>query len=384
MERTLIKNVGTLVTGDIGSPLAEADAILIEGSHISYVGMTGNLESSEYERVIDAAGMTLLPGLIDSHIHPAIGEYTPMQNMIGYIGSYLHGGTTTMISNGEVLLPGQPRGVDGLKALAIFAAQSYQNYRPSGVKVRGGTLLLREGFSEEDFAELSRLGVRRGKLLYEIKPEIGARYASWARNHNLKLLMHCGGTSVPGGLSTTPEQVLKIRPHVLAHLNGGPTAMPPEAINTLIDETRGMIELVLCGNPRAAIAIIAKVLREDQLERVILGTDTPTGSGIIPLGMWQLINLLTGFSDLKPEVAICLATGNTARFYGLGSGFIREGSAADLILADAPAGSAAPDTLGAIAAGDIPAIALVMIDGEIVVEGSRNSSPPKRRLKIER
>ena len=108
MERTLIKNVGTLVTGDIGSPLAEADAILIEGSHISYVGMTGNLESSEYERVIDAAGMTLLPGLIDSHIHPAIGEYTPMQNMIGYIGSYLHGGTTTMISNGEVLLPGQP------------------------------------------------------------------------------------------------------------------------------------------------------------------------------------------------------------------------------------------------------------------------------------
>ena len=98
--------------------------------------------------------------------------------------------------------------------------------------------------------------------------------------------------------------------------------MPPEAINTLIDETRGMIELVLCGNPRAAIAIIAKVLREDQQERVILGTDTPTGSGIIPLDV-AADQPLTGFSDLKPEVAICLATGNTARFYGLGSGFIR-------------------------------------------------------------
>ena len=158
MKKRVIKNIGRLVTGDIEHPLARADCIGIEGSRITYVGPEEGLGPGGEQDVIDAGGMTALPGLIDTHIHPAIGEYSPMQDISGYIGNYLHGGTTSMISNGEVLIPGQPRDRESIKALAIFAAKCYQNHRPAGVKVQGGTLLLGDGFTEADFARYQEKG----------------------------------------------------------------------------------------------------------------------------------------------------------------------------------------------------------------------------------
>jgi imidazolonepropionase-like amidohydrolase len=55
--------------------------------------------------VIDAGGMTAIPGLIDSHVHITFGDYTPRQRTVGYLESYLHGGTTTAISASEVHVP---------------------------------------------------------------------------------------------------------------------------------------------------------------------------------------------------------------------------------------------------------------------------------------
>ena len=65
-----------------------------------------------------------LPGLIDSHVHPVAGDWTPRQNQLGWIDSCLHGGVTTMISAGEVHMPGRPKDVVGLKALAITAQRT--------------------------------------------------------------------------------------------------------------------------------------------------------------------------------------------------------------------------------------------------------------------
>jgi len=86
-------------------------------------------------RVIDANGTTLAPGLIDSHVHPVAGDWTPRQNQIGWIDSCLHGGVTTMISAGEVHMPGRPKDVVGVKAMAITAQRAFAAVRPSGVKV---------------------------------------------------------------------------------------------------------------------------------------------------------------------------------------------------------------------------------------------------------
>ena len=55
---------------------------------------------------------------------------------------------------------------------------------------------------------------------------------------------------------------------------------------------------------------------------------------------------------------------------------------ADLVIMDAPMGSVGEDTLADIEAGDVPAVSMVLVDGEIVVAGSRNTPPPVRKPEV--
>jgi enamidase len=105
MASLLLKNIGTLVTGDLKNPLRSADSIFIEDGIIREIG---NGFGRKADRVIDAAGITAMPGLIDSHSHPSIGEYTPAQNSLSWITHYMHGGVTALVSAGELHLPGLP------------------------------------------------------------------------------------------------------------------------------------------------------------------------------------------------------------------------------------------------------------------------------------
>ena len=77
-----------------------------------------------------------------------------------------------------------------------------------------------------------------------------------------------------------------------------------------------------------------------------------------------------------------MATGNTARVHKLPRGTIAEGMEADLVIMDAPMGSVGEDALAAIEAGDVPAVGMVLVDGEIVVAKSRNTPPPVRKPKV--
>ena len=58
---------------------------------------------------------------------------------------------------------------------------------------------------------------------------------------------------------------------------------------------------------------------------------------------------LASLGGIAPEVAVCLATGNTARVHRLETGTIAVGREADIALVDAPQGSAADSALGALA-----------------------------------
>ena len=113
--KTLIRNIGQIVSGDIAKPLLDGDSIVIADGKIVAVGR--GLDD-DADTVIDARGSTVVPGLIDSHCHPVFGDFTPRQRTIDFIDSGLNGGITTMISAGEVHLPGRPKDIVGLKALA--------------------------------------------------------------------------------------------------------------------------------------------------------------------------------------------------------------------------------------------------------------------------
>jgi enamidase len=379
--RTLITNIGQIVSGDIARPLLDGDAILVEDGRIRALGRGLDADA---DTVIDARGSTAIPGLIDSHCHPVFGDFTPRQRTVDFIDSGLNGGVTTAISAGEVHLPGRPKDIVGLKALAIVAAKAYANLRPSGVKVHGGAPILELGLVESDFAEMAAAGV---KLVGEIglgsvrTGKDAAPMVAWAKRHGMTVTIHTGGPSIAGSNPISAEVVLEARPHVVGHINGGTTSMSEREIDSLVD-TDMALEIVHCGNGRTALHTLRRAAEARALDRVILGNDAPSGTGVVPLGILRTIAHLTSLGDVAPELAVCMATGNTARIYKLPVGVLAEGREADVCLIDAPVGSVGRTALEALSHGDLFGISMVLIDGQIRIGRSRNTPPAARAAEV--
>ena len=183
-QKLVIKNIGQILSGKLEEPLIDGDCVIAVDGRITDIGRYSDLDSDQATQIVDAHGVTLAPGLIDSHVHPVIGDYTPRQQQLNWIDSCLHGGVTTMISAGEVHAPGRPKDIVGLKAMAIASQRWYENFRPSGVKMLAGAPVIEEGMVESDFKELADAGV---KLLGEVglgsvkAGETAAQMVKWAR-----------------------------------------------------------------------------------------------------------------------------------------------------------------------------------------------------------
>jgi len=381
MGTLVIKNIGSIFTGDIREPFIDGPVSLFaEAGKIKSI--EGGGSTFDGDRVIDAGGMTVCPGLIDSHSHPVFGDFTPRQSQLNFIESSLHGGVTSMISAGEVHLPGRPTNPKGTKALALLAHLSFAKARPAGVKVYGGALILEKGLVEDDFRELAADGVWLvGEIgLGSIKAAAEAKMmVEWAKRYGMKVLMHVGGTSVPGSSTVTCNDVIIANPTVACHLNGGPTSVPLSEAVMIIEKTECAIEIVHCGNLKMALAIGNFMKSKGNLDRLIIGNDAPSGTGVIPLGIWRMVNFVSALCDIPAEIAICCATGNTKRVFGLSHGLVKVGEDADLQIIDAPMGSAGKTAKEAIEVGDVPGIAMVIIDGVVKTQVSRNTPPPTRK-----
>lgn len=382
MGKTVITNIGTIISGDIDLPVLEGDTIVIEDHLIRKIG--GRELTGQAARVIDANGSTAIPGLWDTHVHVTSGDYAPRQKTMDYISSALHGGVTTMISAGECHYPGRPKDPAGTKALAIVGSKSFYNAPPAGVKVHGGALILEQGLVEKDFEELKEQGVW---IVGEVglgsvkKPEDAAPMVAWAHKNGFIVQMHTGGTSIPGSSTITADDVIKIKPNVVSHINGGPTAISLEEADRIMDETDFAMEIVQCGNPKVADYVARRADKKGQLGRIIFGNDAPSGTGLIALGILRNMCQIASVSQIPPEIVVCMATGNPAKVYGRNTGIIGAGREADIVLMDAPLGSVAGDAMGAIAAGDIPGISYIFINGDIVVTKSRNTPPAQRQAR---
>jgi enamidase len=380
-----IVNLGQIVSGDWRKPLAEGDTILIDGETIASVGTSSAGATESADVVIDADGMTAIPGLIDSHVHITFGDYTPRQRTVGYLESYLHGGTTTAISASEVHVPGRPRDVEGVKALAIAAQRCFTDYRPGGMHVLAGSVILEPGLKETDFRELAQKGVKLAKAgfgavktAYDYVPLVAEAKAA-----GLITTCHTGGSSIPGSGAITGDHLLKMHPHVSFHINGGPTAMPDADFERVIKESKIALQVCTAGNLRTTLLCARQAEENGAFERFIIATDTPTGSGIMPLGMLYTIAHLSSLTDMPSERFICAATGSNARVYGLNSGLLSPGKAADIVLIDAPDGGTQKTALAAIKNGDIAAIGAVVTAGVPRFVGrSRNTPATTRKARV--
>jgi len=381
----VIKNIGLLLSGDLQRPILDADTVVVKNGRIAAIGREKDVDTEAATNVIDANRTTLAPGLIDSHVHPVAGDWTPRQNQIGWIDSCLHGGVTTMVSAGEVHMPGRPKDVLGLKAMAVTAQRAFATLRPSGVKVLAGAPVIEHGMVEDDFRSLAEAGVHLlGEVgLGSVKDGPTARQmVGWARKYGMQSTIHTGGPSIPGSSLIDKDVVLAADADVIGHVNGGHTALPDAQIRALCEQSQRALEIVHNGNERAALFTLRTAKESNQLYRIILGTDAPAGSGVQPLGILRVISALCSVGDIPAEVAFCFATGNTARMRKLDTGLIEVGRAADFVFLDAAQHSAGKTLLDSVRLGDLPGVGMVVIDGEIKAERSRNTPPATRLPKI--
>jgi enamidase len=376
--KVVIRNVGLMLSGDIDRPILDADTVVVRDGRIAAVGREADCDTSTPDVLVDARGTTLAPGLIDSHVHPVFGDWTPRQGQLGWIDSTMHGGVTTMISAGEVHLPGRPKDIVGLKALAITAQRAFDNFRPGGVKVLAGAPIIEKGMTEQDFADLAKAGV---KLLGEVglgSVKAGAEaktMVAWARKYGIQSTIHTGGPSIPGSGLIDKDVVLEADADVIGHINGGHTALSEAHVCELCERSSRAIEIVHNGNERVAIAAAKAAIELRCPHRVILGTDGPAGSGVQPLGILRMIALLSSVAGIPAEQVFCFATGNTARMRKLDCGLVEVGRAADFVFMDRAQHTAGRTLLESVGLGDIPGVGMVMIDGIVRCGRSRNTPP---------
>ena len=376
--KVVIRNIGLLLSGDIDKPILDADTIVVRDGVIVGVGKEADLDTDEPDLLIDARKTCVAPGLIDSHVHPVFGDWTPRQNQLGWIESTMNGGVTTMISAGEVHLPGRPKDIVGLKALAITAQRAFDNFRPGGVKVLAGAPVLEKGMVESDFQELAAAGVGLlGEIgLGSVKGGTeAATMVKWARAHGIQSTIHTGGPSIPGSGLIDKDVVLEADADIIGHINGGHTALPEAHVCELCEKSSRAIEIVHNGNERIAIAAAKMALQLKCPHRVILGTDGPAGSGVQPLGILRMIAMLSSLANIPAELVLCFATGNTARIRNLNCGLIEAGRDADFVFMDRAQHSAGATLLDSIQLGDLPGVGMVMIDGIVRCGRSRNTPP---------
>lgn len=379
MTDLLVRGIGALISGDITSPVLAADAVLVQGGTIVAIGSGEDLAGETPE--LDVAGATLAPGLFDNHIHPVIGDYTPRSSQTGYLEGFVHGGVTTLISAGEVHTPGRPKDPAGTKALAVLARKAFANARPGGANIHAGALLLEPGLTKDDFVEVAEQGVH---LVGEIgisgvqDVDDAAEMTRWAQAAGLTVMVHVGGKSVPTSRTIDGAFCVAVQPDVAGHVNGGPTATSLEDVERILEDTPAFVEIVFNGNSRAARDVAQLLHRRDELHRLVIGTDSPAGAGVAPAGVLRTLCWISALGGVPGALALAAATGNTARARRLPGGRIEIGAAADLVVLDAPEGSHARDACTALEFGDTPAVAGVVIGGQIMVRRSRNTAPPRR------
>lgn len=385
--QTAIVNIGQIISGDWQHPFAEGSSILVDGELISKVGGLTDQEIDNCDVVIDAGGAVAIPGFIDSHVHIAFGDFTPRQNTVGYLQSYLHGGVTTSISASEVHVPGRPKDPDGVKALAIAAKKCFESYRPGGMRVHAGSLILEPGLNLRDYEEVLSKGVWLAKAGFGAVTS-ASEYISMvseARKAGLFTTLHTGGASIPGSFPITGADLININPHVSFHINGGPVSMEDKYFEIVARDTDIAMQVCTAGNLRTTILCAEMARKHNAFERFLIATDTPTGSGIMPLGLIYTMSQIASLTSFDVPELIAAATGNVAKCYGLNSGFLKATCDADIVLIDAPLGGTKADAMAALKNGDPCAIGAVMTAGVPRFVGrSNNTPPPIHEIKVAR
>ncbi len=380
MSKTIIHNIGAIVTGDCGHPIADGDTICTDGSKIIFIGKKADAPDLDYTMDVDAVGLTVCPGLIDGNTHPPLANYLPAYKAYDWVDNYAGAGVTSMVSTGGFGFPGAAADVVSAKAQAIYGKYLWDHYRPSFVKIHAGSVMLQPGMTETDFVELAAQGVH---IVGEIglsavtEPEEAARLANMARKHGFIITLHAAAPFSADGIAYTLEEIAHIAPDVLCCLNGDPTPLREDWVKQLVQCGEYRFDCVSNGNETMLIKIARWAKEAGTLDKMLLGTNVPSLSGFSPMGLWIQMAALSQNAGVDPAIAVAMASGNVANCYRLDHGVLAPGMTADFMFTST--GSIKPDMLSTIAYGRVPSVAGTFIDGRPGLKECKNMAPPKKR-----
>ena len=370
----VLHNIGQVLTGILEAPTGSADAIVVEDGRIA--SFDGD-SASGAATVVDCRQMTVAPGLVDTHIHPTLGDYAPKQESAGYLERMLHGAVTRAMSAGEVHAPGRT-GAESSLAIALGAFHSFRGYRPLGMKVHGGAMLLE---TDTDFTHIDRAYEAGMRIIGEVgigslkDPVRSGELTAYARQLGMTVHMHCGCTSDrgPGGDEHpyfSAEDVMTVRPTIASHANTFASLSDDDIDRLCAEDGPRYVEIVQAGGTRSMLRVVERLMEAGSLHRLLIGTDTPTGYGVTSLGILKTIGDICSLGGVAPEAGWAIASGQGARAFGSKENVIALGARADLVVMDASLGSVHHTASEAIAAGEFPGVAVVITDGRVRINGS--------------
>lgn len=314
-----------IVNGDIVNvytgELMRGHDVLVKGERIAYVGQSTEKAIGPATEVIDAAGKTLIPGLIDGHGH------TDYPYSVSELARYaLKGATTTIISEVDMIV--FPLGYQGLLQFLESAKE-----QPVKIFVTAAPMLSFSQATKDNAITLSQLRrvLKRSDVIrlgesYWLPVITGDRQAldCMAEAINMGKRADGHGSAAKGN---------KLQAYVAAGVSS-------DHESTSADDVRerlrlGLFVVIREGEIRRELADISRI-KDDKIDfsNIGLGTDS--------IGPWQLVN--DGYMDFVvqkaidlgfgPMMAIKMGTINTARHFGIDNivGGIAPGRFADIAI----------------------------------------------------
>jgi enamidase len=379
----LVLTNGNLIDGTGCKPVHEA-TIVIKGTRIEYAEAESENRFPDDAKVIDLQNFTIMPGLIDCHLHlggltvekpgKAIGKvsFTDMASFFwDYLRNYAHrrqlaieNGVTTIRSAGDHyphIIRLRDKIADGkLSGPRIFAVGpmiTAPGGHPAGTIYKGNRYIIEKAVRQIDNVKNARDEVKKLaegrvdciKAIYsDIDPmninqkvpklslSVLEALADEAHQHNLRLMVHTGSPedtmdSVKAGADSIEHGLLP---------GTDSTEFNHELIRIMLDRGTYFV-------PTIAIAWAYKETDTEvfsSLKRVIkklhnagvniaAGTDSGTPGVVIGKGLHKELELLVE-AGLSPMEAIIAGTRNAANNLGRGSelGTIERGKLADVIV----------------------------------------------------
>jgi enamidase len=363
----------TVLEGEDLEPINRA-AVLIKDGTIIEVGEEGNIDIPPEAKVLDLTGYTLMPGLIDMHVH--LGPQTYKANeepdlltmpklVFDWVRFYpdtrrafLENGVTTVRDLGNeygwiMVLRRQLR--DGaLEGPRLFAAGpifttpgghpvATFGVDPASDSVRlpstpeEARLVVRELADGDDRVDLIKVVQERGRPgrgLEPIAPEVLDAIVTEAHDQGLPVTAHWGSLEDLEDVIAAGVDGLE---HVEARavLDGWPDGVLDMLVerNIPITPTRAVTDAALPSQISSQLR-----LRVGELYAaggwIVVGSDAPINGVPFGAGVHRELQLLVE-SGLAPQEALRTATSEAARALRTGSiGAIEPGRAADLLAVD--------------------------------------------------